>query len=593
VVPADPAKGSRLTFGVGRERSGTVVKAAGIDRGLNGDGGLTPSAVGPGRLSSDHWRLRASEEVVVVGSGYGGAIMASRLARAGRSVVVLERGRERHPGEFPDRLLGARGDVQVTTGAGRLGSATALFDVRLARGQSVLVGCGLGGTSLINANVSLRAGAEVFDDPRWPLALRGDGSQLEPYYRLAEAMLGARPYPQDGPDLPKFGALATGAFALGATAEHPNLNVTFTAGPNAVGLHQPACTLCGDCCSGCNVGAKNTVLMNYLPDAHAHGARIFTETSVRLVRRVGDRWHVDVVRVGRRRAEARTIVADVVVLAAGTLGSTEILLRSAEQGLGLSSKVGERFNGNGDVLGFAYDTSTDVDAVGWGARADSRPIGPTITGRIPLVDAGGGDAVTIEEGSIPGILAPLVGPAAVVATVLRRDLRLGSRLRLARRTLRAATRRTLTYLVMSTDDGDGRLRLGRRGLRVDWQDVGRAGVFATDNQALKTAAEALGGAYLAQPMWSKAGGFSLITVHPLGGCVMADDAESGVVDDRGRVFSGRAGSDVHDGLLVADGSIVPRPLDVNPLLTISALTERAAGALIAERGWAPAPRISS
>ena len=113
----------------------------------------------------------------------------------------------------------------------------------------------------------------------------------------------------------------------------PEINVTFTAGPNAAGIQQKACVLCGDCCSGCNYGAKNTVLMNYLPDAHAHGAHIFTEVAVRSVQRWQGKWRVvfDVPGEGRGRyddAPSQFVTADVVVLAAGTLGSTQILLRS-------------------------------------------------------------------------------------------------------------------------------------------------------------------------------------------------------------------------------------------------------------------------
>ncbi|HEY5153946.1 MAG TPA: GMC family oxidoreductase N-terminal domain-containing protein, partial [Acidimicrobiales bacterium] len=297
------------------------------------------------RLSSPLEELHAREAVVIVGSGYGGAIMASRLARAGQSVVVLERGPERHPGEFPDRLAAAGRDVQLRTKWGRFGPARALFDIRLARGQSVLVGCGLGGTSLINANVALRAGADVFDDARWPEVLRGDGRlQLDPYYDQAEHFLGSRRFPDDVAATPKMQALAEGALALGSAMVRPKINVTFAAGPNAAGVFQPACTLCGDCCSGCNVGAKNTLLTNYLPDAHAHGARIFTEVSVQQVRRDGDRWLVDVMPVadGRSRFRAAPLVisAEVVVLAAGTLGSTEILLRSRQAGLALSKRLG-------------------------------------------------------------------------------------------------------------------------------------------------------------------------------------------------------------------------------------------------------------
>ena len=257
----------------------------------------------------------------------------------------------------------------------------------------------------------------------------------------------------------------------------------------------------------------------------------------------------------------------------------------ARPGCRSRTALGTRFSGNGDVLGFAYDTDLDVDAVGWGDRVPDSLVGPTIVACASLHDEGTDDELLVEEGVIPGVLAPFVPPAAAVATLARKDLRFGDRIRLAGRAMRSAARRTLTYLVMSTDDGDGRLRLGRRGLEVDWKDVGVDPVFRSDNAALKQAAEAIGGSYLAQPMWTKDRGFSLISVHPLGGCVMADDASEGVVDDRGRVFVGPTGTAVHEGLFVLDGSIIPRAIDRNPLLTISALTERAADALAREQGW--------
>ena len=131
------------------------------------------------------------------------------------------------------------------------------------------------------------------------------------------------------------------------------------------------------------------------------------------------------------------------------------------------------------------------------------PVGPTIAGRISLWDASTDDEVTVEEGSIPGRAGadgarpPSPSPTWSGATSARL-----ARVRAAGRSARHATRRTLTYLVMSTDDGDGRLRLGRHGLRVDWLEVGTAPVIASDNAQLRQAAEAIGGEYLAQPMWS-------------------------------------------------------------------------------------------
>ncbi len=230
---------------------------------------------------------------------------------------------------------------------------------------TVLTGCGLGGTSLINANVALEPSDAIFADDRWPAALRHHPEVLRPFMHTAKDMLGSNPYPQSWPELPKLQALERAAAGLGATVVRPDLNVTFADGPNAVGVRQNACTLCGDCCSGCNYGAKNTVLMNYLPDAYAHGAHIFTEVAVQSVRRCQGTWRVafDVLGEGGERspgAPSRFVTADVVVLAAGTLGSTQILLRSRELGLPVSDRLGHGFSGNGDVLAFAYDTDQSV-----------------------------------------------------------------------------------------------------------------------------------------------------------------------------------------------------------------------------------------
>src|SRR5262249_32879363 len=156
------------------------------------------------------------------------------------------------------------------------------------------------------------------------------------------------------------------------------------------GVEQPACTACGDCCSGCNVGAKNTVQVTYLADAFHHGADIFTEMRVRHVRQERGRWRAFFEPLGHERetvaAAARAITCGVVVLAAGTLGSTEILLRSREQGLAVSDQLGERFTGNGDVLAFAFNNDVPVNGIGVGAPpiADTGPVGPCISGLIDL-----------------------------------------------------------------------------------------------------------------------------------------------------------------------------------------------------------------
>ena len=541
--------------------------------------------------------------VVVVGSGYGGAIAAARIARAGRDVAVLERGKELHPGEYPNSGLAALREFQVHTPKGDFGPAAGMFDFHVGGDITVLAGCGLGGTSLINGNVALKPGDSIFSDDRWPQPLRNRPEVLRPFMQAARDMLGSNPYPPTWPDLPKLQALERVAASLGREVSRPDINVTFTDGPNAAGVRQNACALCGDCCSGCNYGAKNTVLMNYLPDAHWHGAHIFTGVAVRSVERCEGGWRVayDVLGEGRENppdAPPRFVLADVVVLAAGTLGSTQILLRSQNLGLPVSGRLGYGFSGNGDVIAFAYDTDAPVRDVGLGGRVprEDTVVGPAIAGLIDLRGPGTDkkDALIIEEGSIPGALAAMLPIAMEAASYENLDEKTASVARRLRElaeiplgSYHGPVGRTLTYLIMSTDDCGGRIVLDNDRVRVEWPGVAGQPAFARDNQILASGTKALHGTEIADPLWACTSGRSLITVHPLGGCVMADDATRGVVDHRGRVFD-PVGGGVHDGLYVCDGSVIPVALDANPLLTISAIAERTAAMMIEERGWGTA-----
>src|SRR3984957_15565677 len=153
--------------------------------------------------------------VVVVGSGYGGAITASRVARAGQSVCILERGKELHPGEYPNSGPSALRETKLHTPKGDQGSAAGMFDFHVGRDITVVTGCGLGGTSLINGSVALEPGDSVFADDRWPLPLRNPPQALNPFMQAARDMLGSNPYPRTWPDLPKLEALGRVAASLG------------------------------------------------------------------------------------------------------------------------------------------------------------------------------------------------------------------------------------------------------------------------------------------------------------------------------------------------------------------------------------------
>lgn len=556
------------------------------------------------RLALPIDQLKKHYTVVVIGSGYGGAIAASRLARAGQKVCVLERGKEFQPGEYPDTECAATSEMQATLPEGHVGSRTGLYDFHVNEQIHVFVGCGLGGTSLVNANVSLRADKRVFEDVRWPEQLRNDvNTRLDEGYSRAEEMLKPRPYPQDFPTLSKLTALSKSADHLKQRFYRPPINVTFEDGVNHVGVQQSKCVLCGDCVTGCNHASKNTVLMNYLPDAKNYGAEIFTQVAVRKLERGDKGWlvHFQVLGSGTEKFDAPTefIQADLVVLSAGTLGSTEILLRSGAGGLSLSDRVGYRFTGNGDVLAFSYNGDEDISGIGFGHHPvkDREPVGPCITGIIDIRNQPKlTDGMVIEEGSVPGALATFFPEAmGLAAELVGKDTskgffhRMKEKAReldsLVRGAYHGATKNTQTYLVMTHDDGDGRMELVNDQLRIKWPGVGDESIFQRVDARLKDATVPLGGTYVKDPIWSKMLQNELISVHPLGGCVMAENAEQGVVNHKGQVFSGKAGSGVYEGLYVCDGSVIPVPLGVNPLLTISALAERCCNLIAKDQGW--------
>jgi cholesterol oxidase len=557
------------------------------------------------RLSLPIERIKKHYSVVVVGSGYGGAIAASRMARAGQAVCLLERGKELQPGEYPTNLAQATREFQSDSPIGHEGAHTGLYDFRINDDINVMLGCGLGGTSLVNANVGLRAEPRVFEDPGWPEGFRTDAALVEQSYARAERMLHPRPVPDSFAALPKMEALHTSATAMQAPWYRTPLYVTFDepeGGVNEFGVTQHTCIGCGDCVSGCNFHAKNTTLMNYLPDAVNFGAEIFTAVAVRYLERNGKGWrvHFQTLADGRQRFDAPDlfVTADVVILGAGALGSTEILLRSAANGLPMSPTVGEHFTGNGDVLGYGYNTDTEINTIGFGAHdpAGREVVGPCITSVIDLrnqPDLNSG--MVIEEGSVPGPMAELMPlildaakaldhtrPTSIPEAVAQKKRQLES---LIEGPYHGAVHNTQIYLVMTHDGTAGRMFLKDDRLRISWPGVGSEPIFAKANDNLKRATEPLGGVYLSNPEWHALQKKPLVSVHPLGGCIMAEGAEQGVVNHKGQVFSGAAGSAVYENLYVDDGAVLPRSLGVNPSLTISAVAERTCALIAKDRGW--------
>jgi choline dehydrogenase-like flavoprotein len=503
-------------------------------------------------LARSHAQVKDAYDVVVVGSGYGGGVAAARLAGRGKSIAVLERGKEWRAGQFPEDA------VEVAEALRTAANPLGLYELHFDRGMDALVGNGLGGTSLINASTLLRADPRVMRSGAWPKAL----PDLEPYYARALAMLRPQRHPS-APLKAHVFAQAAGATPSKPTVELAPIAVTFAPTTrDDTGVAQPACNGCGGCVTGCNVGSKNTVDMNYIAYAEKKGAEIYTCLEVLTIERAGGGWTLHC----RDHESSRDVDvrAKQVVLAAGTFGTFGILARSKKAyGVAVSDALGTGFSGNGDILGFAYDAP---------ARTQVGD-GPTITTVARY------DGFIIEEGGIPQALMPLVRTALPLARSFEgidthKTLagKLGAWIRTQADVLGFATAgamsRTLLFFGMGFEDKPGRLYLRDDGsVGIDWKDAANEPFCKKIDDEMLAITREVQGVYLDNPLSRQFLGSSLITAHPIGGCRMADDASKGVVNAKGEVF-GYEGS-----LLVADGSILPTALGANPALTIAALAE--------------------
>ncbi|MCB9762101.1 MAG: alpha/beta fold hydrolase [Alphaproteobacteria bacterium] len=532
--------------GGGRRPDAGPVGAASVS-----DRALTPAS-----------QLPAHSDVVVVGSGYGGSIAAMRLAAAGREVTVLEKGRAFVPGDFP---RGATRDVSVEAASHRLGREDALQQYSLGEGLVVGVAVGLGGGSLINSGVALRPDPRVFERAAWPPELRSLGlAGLESDFERALAILD----PTVPPALASMASRAACVHRVAEATDRPCARVSLTISPEAgladSGVALAACTRCGECNAGCNVGAKADLTTSYIPRALRHGARFATGVAVERIERRRDRWLVWYRRVGDGRERYPDSLlwmsAQEVVLAAGALGTTALLLRSKAAGLPLSDRVGHRFSANGGALGFSWGGDRVATRRSTGDRP-AEPPGPGITHVIdgrqtPALD----DGLLIEDGLHPrwanGPMRVVLGAASLGSPreALRRVARPGR-----------ALDRTMNWLLIGHDAANGRVVLVDGRPRVIWpDDPERRARIEAELARLSAPLDAA-------PLL----GSAAITVHPLGGAPMASRAEDGVVDHRGRVFAGPSGDAVHPGLFVLDGAAVPCSLGSNPMLTLCALAERA------------------
>ncbi len=520
--------------------------------------------------------MDATYDAIVVGSGFGGGIAACRLAEAGLRVAVLERGRRFAPADFPATPAQAPAALWHPTL-----NPHGLFDLRLMRDLSVLTAAGVGGGSLVYANVQLRTPADVFQTG-WPQAI--DRDVLDPYYdRTEEALL-----PMQTPaGLPKMNAFAVAGEHVGKQAERLPLAVNFEEEREHPfsGVHQKPCENLGRCDSGCPIHAKNTVDITYIARAEQRSAQVYPLHEVQRLlppKHPGGLWGIDFRDLEHR--SGGTVRAAVVVLAAGTLGTTRLLLKNRARLPSLSPALGSHFSGNGDALGAAFDPrASDVGS----PRTD---FGPSMTS---VLDYTAEHGFLLADGGLPSTFGGLLEIVRAVdrihgwRTLLLRAKRLAAHLgfsdqHITHRHLRPLPPErpiddSLVFLMIGRDAADGQMRLTPllKCFDIRWSRRGSETLFAAMKQVTYDLARSVGAEpFFALDTWPLSG---YITVHPLGGCPMADDPSLGVVDDGGKVYG-------YQGLHVLDGSIVPTALGVNPSKTIAALAERGIERLIGELG---------
>lgn len=559
---------------------------------------------------------------VVVGSGFGGSVTAYRLAEAGQRVLVLERGKPYPPGSFPRSPLGLKNNFWDPS-AGLHG----MFDLWSFEGLEALVSSGLGGGSLIYANVLLRK------DPKWFVREEpGPGSEywpvtyddLEPHYERAEQMLGATPYPFDRSpydETSKTRAFQAAAAELGQDWRLPNLAVTFAPEPgadpvpgepileerpNIHGRTRQTCRLVGECDVGCNFGAKNTLDYTYLTAASHEGAEIRTRCEVRAFEPRDEGGYAihfvehDADSEGHptdtKALERRTVTADRLVLAAGTLGSTFLLLKNRAAFPGLSRALGTHFCGNGDLLTFALRCTQEADGGRRAPRVIDPGHGPVITSTVRVddeVDGGGaeGRGFYLQDAGFPEFgnwllqMADAPGMAGratpgLVARIFRSFLRRDYDTNLSNEISSifgdcGLSAGVLPLLGMGRDVPDGNMKLrGENHLQVDWRKHGRSAEYYDRVRNLsEEISDRLGATFMDNVLWHLN---RVITVHPLGGCPMGRDEDEGVVDSSGEVFN-------HPGFHIVDGSVMPGPVGPNPSLTIAACADRFASATLEGR----------
>ena len=512
---------------------------------------------------------RERADVVVIGSGFGGSVAALRLVEKGYSVTVLEAGRRFDESTYPRTSWRLRKFLWAPALR-----CFGLQRIHILRDVVVLAGAGVGGGSLVYANTLYVPPRRFFEDPQWA-GITDWAGELAPYYDQASRMLGVEENPRMTPSDIVMKAIADD-LGVGHTFRLTPVGVHFGAGPGVVsadpyfggvGPERTGCMHCGECMTGCRHGAKNTLPKNYLGLAERAGAQVRPMTTVVAVREIPGGFAVDTVRTGRWPRRIHTIEATDVVMAAGTYGTQRLLHRMRDDGHlpRLSRMLGRLSRTNSESILGAVSRSTEVDYTE----------GVAITSSFHPDEHTHVEPVRYGKGSNSmGLLQSVVTvpePGRPRWRTWMRELWRQRSTTVRLLNVRRWSERSVISLVMQTVDNSltvtgGRSRLGRwRLTTVQSASAPAPTHIPASVDVVERAAQKIDGVAGASVFEDFD---AALTAHFVGGCVIGDSPERGVIDAYHRAWG-------HPGLHIVDGSAITANLGVNPSLSITAQAERA------------------
>jgi cholesterol oxidase len=508
-------------------------------------------------------------DVVVIGSGFGGSVAALRLTEKGYKVCVLEAGRRFSDKDFPKTSWRLRRFLFLP----RLG-LKGIQRIHVLPDVLVLAGAGVGGGSLVYANTLYKPPASYFEDKQWNQITNWD-AELSPWYDQASRMLGVAQNPYFSPSDEAMKQVAD-QMGVGHTFKLAPLGVYFGDGVGikskdpffgGVGPDRSGCLQCGACMTGCRHNAKNTLPKNYLGLAESAGTKVFPEHTVTKVEQLSDgSWSITARKSGAWFGGKRKFTSTQVVVAAGTYNTQKLLHKMKSTGVlpKISDQLGKLSRTNSEALtgsimpkggtdfskgsaitsSFFPDDHTHVEPVRYGK-------GSNFMGLLQTVMT---DSANIRDRRKQWLRQVITKPSLVLKIL---DVRQWSE-------------RTVVALIMQNVDSAISVT-GKRGLfgfRLNSKNDSKtpnATYIPAANEVARRIAENNGGI---------AGGHigdlinAPFTAHFVGGCVIGESINTGVIDPYHRVYN-------YSTMHIVDGASVTANLGVNPSLTITAQAERA------------------